>query len=87
MTEWIKCSNRMPIEYDWVLVCRLATGTGEPTFLSIATYREKQWLFDCTEIAAPQLSLSATSYWSDLRNIIVSDEITHWMPLPMRPND
>jgi hypothetical protein len=77
----------MPAEYNWVLVCRKAIGTGEPTYISIATYREGEWQFDCTEFKPPQLGYSGTSYYSDLRNILDWDEITHWAKLPETPND
>jgi len=87
MTEWIKCADKMPYDYDWVLVCRLAKGTGEPSFISIATYRDGMFLFDCDQQSGDQLMHYATSYWMDVRDHLESDEITHWMPLPEAPHD
>jgi len=81
MTEWIKFKDYSPNDYDlcyhWVLVCRLAKCTVEPTFISIATYRGDEWFFDSPN--------GGTSYYSDLRSFLEGNEITHWAKLPKPP--
>ena len=77
--NWIKCSERMPDLYQWVLVTDSPKGTGEPRCINIWRWDGIDW---------DMLSLDADSpTYSDIIYYMYTDEVTHWMPLPLPPED
>lgn len=75
--EWIKCSEKMPDLYQWVLVCNSPKGTGEPRSINIWRWDGNDW--DCIDT-----SWNSPTF-SDIIYSMFTDEITHWMPLPLPP--
>lgn len=72
--EWIKCSERFPQKYDYVLVC----DSVEPAF-NIAMFNGECWNFlyeNCPSVCS-----------TGLVYCVFSDHITHWMPLPESPKE
>ena len=43
MNEWIKCSDKMPDLYQWVLVCDSPKGTNEPRCINIFRWKGEEW--------------------------------------------
>ncbi len=80
--DWIKCSDRLPEVYCFVLVFADNQGTNEPKPISIArTNSHCFWEF-----------LETNKRWSygtymDISYPIDNDDITHWMPIPDIPKD
>lgn len=79
--NWIKCSDRMPPRYDYVIVC----GEGSLGYLPMqfAQYDGEKWGFigcsydvDCIEGA-----------YSDCGDNLYRDNIKFWMPLPEAPEN
>lgn len=71
MSEWIKCSDRLP---------KLASGDPECTgyVLVYQTYfgsRFVQAFHDCADDA-----------WYDEQGELIDGEVSHWMPLPAPPS-
>jgi hypothetical protein len=89
MNEWIKCSERMPELYDFVLVCANFQGTGKTkpiqiarrTFYNNEDSKIEYWDFCgwiCSEIDGACM---------DLVYPMARNDITHWLPLPKPPQD
>lgn len=80
--DWIKCSERMPDKYMFVLVFADNKGTCEPKPYCIARWEVDIWGF----VNADPLE---TSYgaWVDIEYPINSNNVTHWMPLPKPPEE
>jgi len=83
MTEWVKCSDKMPQDYDWCLVC---TDQRHDSPICIACWAPdhdlKCWrFFDNSTIQC------CGPYCGDSFSIMGNEEITHWMPLPELPHD
>lgn len=74
--KWIKCSDRMPDLYQWVLVCDSPKGTGEPRCIDIYRWDGEKW-----DYISDDTSNSPT--FSDI--LYCMSEVTHWMPLPEKP--
>ncbi len=66
MTEWISCKDRLPTEYDYVLVFCNLQGAGEPKPISIVRMINGQW---------DLLSNDFTGYWQDLECTIYQEHI------------
>lgn len=79
MNEWINVKDRLPDNYQYVLVCAIMEGTNEPCPISIGRWEIHWWkiLFDQTEGEAS--ACGDLSWWIDCAYI------THWMPLPELP--
>ena len=87
MNEWIKCSERLPNLYDFVLVCANFQGTGEPKPIQIAR-RSGGWADnECWEFVNTIQRNNVTGAWMDIEYPMNMDDITHWMPLPEPPHD
>ena len=83
--QWVKCSDRMPEPYDFVLVCANFQGTGEPRPIQIARrckngVNQEGWEF-CNK--APLIGCQGA--WMDIEYGMDCDDITHWMSLPKPP--
>jgi len=76
MTEWVKCSDMLPPEYDYVLIFCDSKGTGEPKPIGIARQVKNEWDFS---------SCDFTGYYYDLEWTIYPENITHWMLIPKPP--
>jgi hypothetical protein len=76
--EWISVNDKFPEDYHYVLVYAYMNGTGEPCGISIARRYGREW-----EILNDQ----GIGFFLDSSLYISSKEITHWMPLPKRPNE
>lgn len=72
MTEWIKINDRLPDEYDYVLVFVKGKGTDELSLISIARIESNLWQF----IASSEVD--GIGVYQDLELIIRSEDITHW---------
>ena len=78
MDSWISVKDKLPDEYDFVLVIAYNNGTGEPKPISIARIDDdSEWDF-CNRDAC----MSCYGAWMDIEYIMHVDDITHWMPLP-----
>ena len=73
--KWIKCSEKMPEPYDWVLVCDSPKGTGEPRCINIWRWDGKDW----DSLDLPEGNGDCPTF-SDI--IYKMNDVTHWMPLP-----
>lgn len=79
MGLWIKCNDKMPEPYTFVLVfCQ--TLTEQPSSYSLARYNNYGGFWEIIG--------NGEAVWSDLFWGINDDkEITHWMELPTPPPD
>lgn len=83
MSNWLKCTVSMPEIYDYVLVFADNKGTGEPRPISIARlYDQGKWEF-CNK--APVMPNYGA--YMDMEYPMDVDDITHWMPLPPKPEE
>lgn len=82
MIEWIKCSDRLPGLYDFVLVYATTLGTDEPKPITIARWNGKEW-----EFMANYIDKMGYGVYQDLEWEVDSTEITHWIELPEAPNE
>ncbi len=81
--QWIKCSERLPELYDFVLVFADNKGTGEPRPFSIARRNSSDnWEFINNDNVMPNYGS-----WMDIEYPMDSDDVTHWMPLPQPPKE
>lgn len=80
MNDWIKCTDRLPDIYDFVLVFADNQGTNEPKPFSIARHNDDKWEF--INHTAPMPNYGA---YMDMEYNMDSDDVTHWMPLPEFP--
>ena len=77
--DWINLKDKKPEIYEFVLVCANNKGTNEPKPVSIARITSDtiiEWDF--------LAFLKKGAFW-DIEYPIMSDDITHWMPLPKPP--
>ncbi len=81
--EWVSVKDRLPIQqpegwptYDWVLI----TSMHEESPITIARWNGNEWEFYYTEG-----NIGAGPWNGDCNSCINIDEITHWMPLPKKP--
>lgn len=79
---WIKCSDRMPELYDFVLVFADNKGTGEPKPMSIARFDGDGWCF-----INENKRFGSMGAWMDIEYHMDGNDITHWMPLPKPPEE
>jgi hypothetical protein len=79
MTEWIKCNDRMPDRWQWVLVTNLPKETGEPHSINIWRWKGDEW-------DALNLETDSPTYSDEVYPFYLW-EVTHWMPLPKPPED
>lgn len=71
MSEWIKCSERLPDQIDW-------DGSATVNVL-IAT--------DAGNVQIGFYETTEEFWCDDLGDMIdTGEEVTHWMPLPENPN-
>jgi hypothetical protein len=77
--NWIKCSERMPDLYQWVLVCNSPKGAGEPRCINI-------WRWDGTDWDSINVGHVNSPTFSDITYDLYTDQVTHWMPLPKPPD-
>ena len=82
--KWIKCSERMPEIYQFVLVCDSPQGHGEPRCISIFRNNGNRW--ECPSDDPYDETLCAATF-SDMEYVIDIRKLTHWMPLPKPPQD
>jgi len=80
MSEWISVKDKLPEVYDFVLVFSDNKGCGEPRPIAIARHDGTQW-----EFLNEAPLMSSVGAYMDIEYQIYGDEITHWMPLPKRP--
>lgn len=69
---WIKCLDRLPEEYDWVLAGRL--GESGLIAYNIARYVNNEW-----EWLDSETNIIDAVLLGDCTVTILTDEITHWM--------
>ena len=83
MSEWIRVKERLPEQYEYVLVYAKMKGTDEPCPTSIARIMgdSQEWTWDFL-FRDEKYSLGA---WTDLIWDISSKDVTHWMPFPKPP--
>ncbi|MFU6299416.1 DUF551 domain-containing protein [Pseudomonas aeruginosa] len=77
MSEWIKCSDRLPLEPDPTVIfesVRVLTSDRE------GNVRECEFARGGGHLGIPW------ACWSTY-NPLRTDDITHWMPLPAPPQD
>jgi len=77
--EWINFKDKQPNIYDFVLVFSLQEGS-EPYSVSIARLTDDGW-----EFLAAYNDGSGIGAFTDLEWPASSENITHWMPLPLPP--
>ena len=81
--EWIKCSEKLPELYAYVLVLADNKGTGEPKPISIAMLdNENNWDF-----VNHTKTMSNYGVWMDIEYVMDEEDITHWMLLPKLPKE
>ena len=76
LNEWIKCCDRLPELFDFVLVFADNKGTGEPKPISIARWEGDKWIF---------LGTLEEGAWMDIEYSMETEDITHWMKFPSLP--
>lgn len=84
--EWISVKDRLPIVYDFVLVCANNRGTSEPRPMSIArihTYLDG-YVWDFLGHTGENWHQGA---YLDIEYGMESDNVTHWTPLPKPPKE
>jgi hypothetical protein len=74
--EWISVKEKLPDDYDYVLVYATMNGTNEPCPISIARRYGREW-----EI----LNDEGIGFCMDSSMYILAKDITHWAPLPKAP--
>lgn len=67
--RWISVKEKLPLDYDWVLVCQEGKVFNEPCPISLAYYDSGEWKFLAENKAC----------WDDMRWEI--DYVTHWHPI------
>ena len=77
--EWIKCSDRLPDLYQWVLVTNSPKGTGEPRCINLFRLTDRNWESLSMIVESPT--------FSDIIGDLFYEDVTHWMPLPQPPKD
>lgn len=73
--KWISVEHGLPEPNEWVLVFEQRNGTGEPSPISVASFRDGKWENLYRERAV----------YDDLMWEIDVKKISHWMPLPLTP--
>lgn len=84
--EWVKCSDRLPAMYEYVLVFADNKGTDEPKTYSIARY-VKNGNYETWEFINHSGRDYSYGVYLDIEYVMSSDNVTHWMPLPIPPKD
>lgn len=80
--DWVRCSDRMPEQYTFVLVFATTKGTNEPNPKTLARWNGKEW-----EFLAEYIDKTGYGVCQDLEWDVDPQEITHWMPLPEAPKE
>jgi len=81
--NWIKCRDKLPDLYVFVLVLADNQGTGEPKPISIARLDDdKNWEFCNKAPCMPNYGA-----WMDIEYPLDQDDITHWTKLPAVPKE
>ena len=77
MMKWIKCSERLPEDFQKVLFLNKLKGTFAGIFAKRKDINSSDgWLYNCDNTCA--------YCW---QNAYHNDEILYWMPLPKPPED
>ena len=78
--QWINVNERLPPEFDWVLVCNTPKESSEPRCVNIWRWTDSGWDYlNGIDDACPT--------FSDVTHHMLPEEVTHWMPLPTQPID
>ena len=78
--EWVSIKDKLPEDYQYVLVYGTAKATGEPCPISIARCFKGEWeMLNHSEESNSVACGDLTWYMSE-------DEITHWVDLPLPPD-
>jgi Protein of unknown function (DUF551) len=80
--NWIKCNDKFPDPYVFVLVFANNKGTGESKAFSIARWDGNKWKF--INHSPPMPNYGA---WLDIEYNMDSEHVTHWMRLPKTPEE
>lgn len=87
--EWIKCGDKLPDLYTYVLVLADNQGTDEPKPISIAkltSYSLGSEFYICDWEFSNHIPVMPNyGAWHDMDYTMNSDHVTHWMPLPKPP--
>ena len=76
--KWIRIESQTPPDYEYVLVYAHMKGTNEPCPISIAQCIKGEWeMLNETENNAVACG--------DLTWSMEAQDITHWLPLPKKP--
>lgn len=76
--DWISVKDGFPADGQYVLVCAVLGGTGEPSPMSIAQYNKgSRYLWDLEDNTPVAYDDSTWGFHTE--------DITHWMPLPKSP--
>lgn len=74
MNEWINVNNRLPEEYDWVLVSAVDWKNSKLRFVPhVAELRKGKW-------TSQENDNGDLEKWLHIK-------VTHWMPLPDPPKE
>jgi len=79
--KWIKCTERLPEPYTYVLVFADNPGTMEPKPMQFAIIKNKG-VFEFTNALDDEGDYGV---WMDISYFMEIEDITHWMPLPALP--
>jgi hypothetical protein len=77
--SWVNVKDKLPENYQYVLVYALTKGTGEPCPISIARSFNGKW--EMLNYAEEENAVAC----GDLTWFMSDEEITHWMELPIPP--
>lgn len=80
--NWIKCSDKMPELYIYVLVFADNKVLGDIKPYCIARWNGDRWGF----VNADPLE-TCCGAWVDIEYPMDTDDVTHWMPLPKPPEE
>ena len=80
MTDWISVKDRLPHDYEYVLVYALITESDWMSSISIARQFKGIW-----EMLSSEDDASVAC--GDLTWEMDPEDITHWMPLPKPPKE
>jgi len=84
--KWVKCSERMPELDKWVMVHFKYTDNGHEVPFSFAfLWDENEGLRERSRKHKDKYPVSLA--WEGLRYADECREVTHWMPLPRKPDE